>query len=128
MQIGNPLLEYNTDLNSRAEFFWSHGLISDATYEALTSVCNYSQYRRERDSGSLTPVCSAVMNQVSGEISSFVDVYDVSLDVCLSSLLSQSKIISKLVKLEFIVAFSFLNFVETLVFSVSSVDSVNLEF
>ncbi|WRX23905.1 Peptidase S10 [Theobroma cacao] len=78
--IGNPLLEYNTDFNSRAEFYWSHGLISDTTYEALTSVCNYSQYRRERDSGSLTPVCSAVANQVSREISSFVDIYDVTLD------------------------------------------------
>ncbi|KAK6244364.1 hypothetical protein QUC31_010773, partial [Theobroma cacao] len=94
--IGNPLLEYNADFNSRAEFYWSHGLISDTTYEALTSVCNYSQYRRERDSGSLTPVCSAVANQVSREISSFVDIYDVTLDVCLSSLFSQSKILTEL--------------------------------
>jgi hypothetical protein len=31
LQLGNPVLEYATDFNSRAEFFWSHGLISDAT-------------------------------------------------------------------------------------------------
>ncbi|GLT88075.1 hypothetical protein SLE2022_061160 [Rubroshorea leprosula] len=89
--IGNPLLEFNNDLNSRAEFLWSHGLISDATFEIFTSVCNFSQYRRESFSGSLTPVCSGVMNQVSKEISKFIDVYDVTLDVCLSSVLAQSE-------------------------------------
>ncbi|RZB86586.1 Serine carboxypeptidase-like 45 isoform C [Glycine soja] len=45
--IGNPLVEFNTDFNSRAEFFWSHGLISDSTYEIFTKVCNYSQIRRQ---------------------------------------------------------------------------------
>lgn len=43
LQIGNPLREYEIDLNSRTDFLWSHGLISDATYDQLTRVCNYSQ-------------------------------------------------------------------------------------
>ncbi|KAL1290489.1 hypothetical protein AAHE18_20G134200 [Arachis hypogaea] len=30
--LGNPLVEYATDFNSRAEFFWSHGLISDSLF------------------------------------------------------------------------------------------------
>jgi hypothetical protein len=34
------------------------------------------------------------MNQVTKETSRFVDKYDVTLDVCLSSVLSQSKILS----------------------------------
>uniref|UniRef100_A0A2N9I564 Carboxypeptidase n=1 Tax=Fagus sylvatica TaxID=28930 RepID=A0A2N9I564_FAGSY len=42
--LGNPVLEFATDFNSRAEFFWSHGLISDTTYKMFTSVCNYSRY------------------------------------------------------------------------------------
>ncbi|KAH1069700.1 hypothetical protein GLYMA_03G125600v4 [Glycine max] len=45
--IGNPLMEFDTDLNSKAEFFWSHGLISDSTYDLFTRVCNYSTIRRQ---------------------------------------------------------------------------------
>ncbi|KAH9738861.1 serine carboxypeptidase-like 45 [Citrus sinensis] len=94
--IGNPLLEFNTDFNSRAEFLWSHGLISDSTYDIFTRVCNYSQIRRQYASGSLTAVCSQVISQVSREISRFVDTYDVTLDVCLPSVLLQSKMLSQL--------------------------------
>eukprot|EP00256_Glycine_max_P065516 XP_025980111.1 serine carboxypeptidase-like 46 [Glycine max] len=45
--IGNPLMEFDTDLNSKAEFFWSHGLISDSTYNLFTRVCNYFTIRRQ---------------------------------------------------------------------------------
>ncbi|KAF2288361.1 hypothetical protein GH714_007051 [Hevea brasiliensis] len=93
-QIGNPVLEFATDFNSRAEFFWSHGLISDTTYKMFTSVCNYSRYVSEYYRGSVSPICSRVMGQVSRETSRFVDKYDVTLDVCISSLLSQSKALS----------------------------------
>ncbi|XP_028766238.1 serine carboxypeptidase-like 45 [Neltuma alba] len=91
--LGNPVLEYATDFNSRAEFFWSHGLISDSTYRMFTSVCNYSRYVSEYYRGSVSPLCSKVMSQVSTETSKFVDKYDVTLDVCISSVLSQSKAI-----------------------------------
>ncbi|GMY19567.1 serine carboxypeptidase-like 45, partial [Fagus crenata] len=94
--IGNPLLEFNTDFNSKAEFLWSHGLISDSTYEIFTSICNYSQIRRQSASGSLTPDCSGVIRQASSEISKFIDTYDVTLDVCLPSLFSQSKVLNQL--------------------------------
>lgn len=93
-QLGNPVLEFTTDFNSRAEYFWSHGLISDATYRVFTSVCNYSRYVTEYYGGALSPLCARVMNQVTRETSRFVDKYDVTLDVCLSSVLSQSKILS----------------------------------
>ncbi|KAL0359643.1 UNVERIFIED_CONTAM: Serine carboxypeptidase-like 45 [Sesamum angustifolium] len=93
--IGNPLLEFDTDFNSRAEFLWSHGLISDATYYQFTSVCNYSQIRRQAASGALTPVCSRVIKLVSSEISRFVDTYDVTLDVCLSSVMLQAEVLNQ---------------------------------
>ncbi|XP_042057305.1 serine carboxypeptidase-like 45 [Salvia splendens] len=89
--LGNPVLEYATDFNSRAEFFWSHGLISDTTYRMFTSSCNYSRYVSEYYRGSLSPICSKVMSLVTTETSKFVDKYDVTLDVCISSVLSQSK-------------------------------------
>ncbi|XP_073130469.1 serine carboxypeptidase-like 45 isoform X2 [Henckelia pumila] len=92
--LGNPVLEYATDLNSRAEFFWSHGLISDTTYRLFTSACNYSRYVSEYYRGSVSPICSRVMSLVTTETSKFVDKYDVTLDVCISSVLSQSKRLS----------------------------------
>lgn len=90
-QLGNPVLEFATDFNSRAEFFWSHGLISDSTYHSFTTVCNYSRYVSEYYHGSLSSACDTVMTQVATETSRFVDKYDVTLDVCVSSVLMQSK-------------------------------------
>ncbi|KAI8562537.1 hypothetical protein RHMOL_Rhmol03G0043500 [Rhododendron molle] len=83
--IGNPLLEFNTDFNSTGEYYWSHGLISDDTYQLFNDVCNYSQIRRQAQNDALTPVCSGVFNQASGEISKFIDGYDQEtqkVDVC----------------------------------------------
>ncbi|KAF4390493.1 hypothetical protein F8388_005990 [Cannabis sativa] len=94
MQLGNPVLEFATDFNSRAEFIWSHGLISDSTYRMFTSSCNYSRFVSEYYRGSVSPICSKVMNQVGKETSRFVDKYDVTLDVCISSVFAQSKVIS----------------------------------
>ncbi|MCD7466655.1 Serine carboxypeptidase-like 45 [Datura stramonium] len=91
--LGNPVLEFATDFNSRAEYFWSHGLISDSTYRMFTSVCNYSLYVSEYYRDNVSTMCSRVMSLVSRETSKFVDKYDVTLDVCMSSVLSQSKII-----------------------------------
>ncbi|GFZ17325.1 serine carboxypeptidase-like 45 [Actinidia rufa] len=92
--LGNPVLEFATDFNSRAEYFWSHGLISDSTYNLFTSACNYSRYVSEYYRSSVSPICSKVMSLVGRETSRFVDKYDVTLDVCIPSVLSQSKVIS----------------------------------
>ncbi|XP_021286346.1 serine carboxypeptidase-like 45 [Herrania umbratica] len=92
--LGNPVLEFVTDFNSRAEYFWSHGLISDSTHRMFTSVCNYSRYVSEYYRDSVSPSCSRVMSQVSRETSKFVDKYDVTLDVCISSVLSQSMVLN----------------------------------
>ncbi|KAL6272469.1 hypothetical protein ACE6H2_023161 [Prunus campanulata] len=96
--IGNPLLDFNTDLNSKAQYLWSHGLISDATFEIATSVCNYSQIYRQGviQNALLSPACAAVNNQVRTEVSKFINNYDVSLDVCLSSVVAQSQMLYQL--------------------------------
>lgn len=101
LQLGNPVLEFATDFNSRAEYFWSHGLISDSTYKMFSVMCNYSRYVSEYYRDSVSPLCSKVMSQVSRETSRFVDKYDVTLDVCISSVLSQSKVLSPQVKKHF---------------------------
>lgn len=84
LQIGNPLLEFSTDVNAEDLFYWSHGLISDAAYGLLTSVCNSSQLLRETIAGSPSDACSDVATQVSQELSSYVDKYYVTGDICLS--------------------------------------------
>ncbi|TQE06251.1 hypothetical protein C1H46_008100 [Malus baccata] len=101
--IGNPLLEFNTDINSRAEYWWSHGLISDATFENLTSVCNYSEIFRQEviRGGPLSPSCDAVANQFEREVpGDLINQYDVTLDVCLSSIEAQSFQLQKTVKID----------------------------
>lgn len=87
---------------------WSHGLISDITYEAFTVICNYSQVRREIVMGSLSPACSGVISQVSRELGKHIDSYDVTLDVCLPSVVSQSERLNQPVGLSH--SFSFLFF------------------
>ncbi|XP_057982231.1 serine carboxypeptidase-like 45 [Malania oleifera] len=84
--IGNPFMEFNSDLNSVAVYLWSHGLISDSTLALFTSVCNNSRFTRESIIlGHVSSSCSKVLKQVNSEIGSFIDPHDVTLDVCLSS-------------------------------------------
>ncbi|KAJ1405235.1 Serine carboxypeptidase, serine active site [Sesbania bispinosa] len=94
--IGNPLLDINTDFNSRAEFLWSHGLISDPVYNILTKVCHFSTIWRQNRKGNLSGVCARVNNLVSTEVSDYIDFYDVTLDVCLSSTNQQAYVLNQL--------------------------------
>ncbi|XP_074320547.1 serine carboxypeptidase-like 45 [Silene latifolia] len=81
--LGNPLLEFNTDFNSRGEYLWSHGIISDATYGLLQNVCNYSQIRRQYYKQAFTPECGMVLNKMNSEMSVYLNPYDIIVDVCL---------------------------------------------
>lgn len=96
--LGNPLLEFNTDFNSRAEYLWSHGLISDSTYEIFTRVCNYSRIMRQIKSGTLGGICERVNELVFTEVSKYIDSYDVTLDVCLSPPYQQLYVLNDLHK------------------------------
>ncbi|GMY20328.1 serine carboxypeptidase-like 45 [Fagus crenata] len=82
--IGNPLLEFAVNLNSRDEYYWSHGLISDVVYELLTKDCNASQIWRSAIRGFQSRACTFVMSQLEKELSNFIDPYNVIGDVCLS--------------------------------------------
>ncbi|KAK2396442.1 serine carboxypeptidase [Trifolium repens] len=63
--IGNPLLDFDIDFNSRAEFLWFHGLIADSTYQRFTKVCNYSRIRREARRGNTSVICDEVYQEVT---------------------------------------------------------------
>lgn len=106
MQLGNPLLEFNTDFNSRMEYLWSHGLISDTTYELSQKVCNFSQIRRQAQQGFLSAPCRLVSSHMSSEIGKFIDSYDVTLDVCYHSVSQQAHILNQMaVKDNFILCY-----------------------
>ncbi|XP_021297402.1 serine carboxypeptidase-like 45 [Herrania umbratica] len=92
--IGNPLLEFATDMNSVDQYYWSHGLISDSAYELLTSFCNSSRLMREVIRRSISSDCMSVYSEVSTEITKSIDQYDVIADVCLSSGQSPMAILS----------------------------------
>ena len=85
MHIGNPLLEFVTDMNSADQYYWSHGLISDSAYELLISFCNSSRLMREAIRMSFSSGCLSVYNEVATELSKSIDRYDVIADICLSS-------------------------------------------
>lgn len=96
MQVGNPLLEFNTDFNSRTDYLWSHGLISDATYELSQKICNVSQIQRQSLKGLLSSPCALVNSHMSNEIGKFIDFYDVTLDVCYHSVVKQAHVLNNL--------------------------------
>ncbi|XP_021744589.1 serine carboxypeptidase-like 45 [Chenopodium quinoa] len=94
--IGNPLLEFNNDFNSIGEYLWSHGLISDATYDLSEKICNYSQIRRQDPKGNYSASCKLVNSQINSEIGKFINSYDVTLDVCLHSVSQQAHVLNQM--------------------------------
>ncbi|PHT65211.1 hypothetical protein T459_29636 [Capsicum annuum] len=83
-QLGNPVLEFTTDFNLRAEYFWPHGLISGSTYRMLTSVCNYSCYVSKYNRDNVSLVCSRVRSIISTEPSVFKsELYEFQLSMLL---------------------------------------------
>ena len=115
LQIRNTLMEFDTDLNSKTEFLWSHGLISDSTYDLFTRVCNYSTIRRQMIYENLSDVCANITKLVFTELSDYIDEYDVILDVYLSSANQQSYVLNQKVSL-FWDFFSFLTVVLLFIF------------
>lgn len=83
LQLGNPLLHFDTDLNSQAEFYWSHGIISDDSYELFNFVCNKSRLLKEAFNRNLSESCSQVNTEVSKELSIYIDRHNVLSDICL---------------------------------------------
>ncbi|CAN6584561.1 unnamed protein product [Malus baccata var. baccata] len=102
-QLAQLIIQSKLNFNLKAIARWSHGLISDATFENLTSVCNYSEIIRQAviRGGPLIPACDAVANQVEREVPRhLINQYDVTLDVCLSSVEAQSFQLRKTVKID----------------------------
>ncbi|KAH9329266.1 hypothetical protein KI387_001374 [Taxus chinensis] len=97
--IGNPFLEIEMSINN-GEFLWSHGLISDETYQLEQSVCNTSRLWTEAYVlGQESQACTDVFHKIDGEIGD-VNSYDVILGNCLSDHALQTTTSGKLGKLQ----------------------------
>lgn len=80
--IANPLLDFNTNYNSVAEFFWSHAAISEQTFNLLTKVCNFSQIKREHMYGGVRGICKQVFFQFVHEVGDFRGYTDALDNIC----------------------------------------------
>jgi len=49
--MGNPFVDIEISINND-EFLWSHGLISDETYQLTQSICNNSKQKISTESKS----------------------------------------------------------------------------
>ncbi|CAI0411537.1 unnamed protein product [Linum tenue] len=83
--IGNPTLEFDTDFNAEGQFYWSHGLISEDTYNFANAACNTSRLRRQAMSRDFSESCKIVAALIHAQVpEQDFDTYDVTADSCLS--------------------------------------------
>lgn len=111
MQIGNPLLNFGLDTSATYFYLWSHGVISDQTYEGIKSLCDFSFGYPNRGQDSTNNVhdkngsklsaaieleCSRFIEKSKQEIGS-INPFDVTLDICKPAMIKQQLKLQKLV-------------------------------
>ncbi|XP_057866751.1 serine carboxypeptidase-like 45 [Cryptomeria japonica] len=80
--IGNPFFDIDISINN-GEFMWSHGLISDETYQLTQTICNNSRLWTEKYLDQNTSeACNNTFKKVYAE-SGDINDYDVTLGICL---------------------------------------------
>eukprot|EP00250_Pteridium_aquilinum_P023162 c26310_g1_i1 orf=327-1787(-) len=87
--LGNPLFRLDVDTSATYEYLWSHGIISDQVYDDIVSYCNFQDYTLTSQSHNVTDTCNNSLVEAGNELGSYIDNYDVILDVCYPSLVQQ---------------------------------------
>lgn len=107
MQIGNPLLNYGIDTSATYSFLWSHGVISDETFHGVSRWCDFrygymggeeSIEDEERWEGKKEG-CTSFLASARNEMGSYINIYDVTADVCPPPILHQAILLHKLVRI-----------------------------
>lgn len=81
--MGSPLLfDFASDFDGEDEFYWSRGLISNASYKLLTTVCSTSKLLSQAFRGNLSEDCDRVNTQVSKELTLSIDKNNVLGVIC----------------------------------------------
>lgn len=88
MQIGNAVLNDETDQLGMVEYAWSHAIISDELYAAVTKDCNF--FKEDSNSENSSSTCSPAVKAFLQAYSD-IDIYSIYTPVCLSSLEQRSR-------------------------------------
>lgn len=96
MQIGNALLDDETDQKGMIDYAWDHAVISDALYHNITAICDF-----KRPIQNQTTECNVELNKYF-DVYKIIDMYSLYTPRCFSNLSSTttkepSQIFSKLV-------------------------------
>ena len=76
-QIGNALLDDDTDKRGMVEYAWDHGVISDRVYNDLKRNCDFSKKN-------LTKECNKALNQYYAEYI-LIDIYSLYTPICIQN-------------------------------------------
>ncbi|KAI5084784.1 hypothetical protein GOP47_0000953 [Adiantum capillus-veneris] len=87
--LGNPLLNLAIDTYATYSYLWSHGVLSDDTFDGLTTHCNFDDYTDTSAYHNESTACNSLISKASSEVGNFINFYDVQLDVCYSSMAQQ---------------------------------------
>ncbi|KAF9624072.1 hypothetical protein IFM89_007770 [Coptis chinensis] len=100
-QIGNALMDYQTDQEGMIDYAWGHALISDGTHEAIVKNCDFAKLGQ-------TEECENALNEYYG-LYDIMDMYSLYTPLCpegsplsTSSMVSQSTATPKFSRLEYL--------------------------
>lgn len=83
VQIGNALLDDETDQKGMIDYAWDHAVISDGLYHNITTACNFSHPNQTSD-------CSAELNKYF-DVYKIIDMYSLYTPRCFSNNSSSRK-------------------------------------
>lgn len=97
VQIGNALLDDETDQKGMIEYAWDHAVISDGLYHNITTICNFSHPIQNQ-----TDECNTELNKYF-DVYKIIDMYSLYAPMCFSNISNvRSHSFSKLVLVSFI--------------------------
>ncbi|KAL5216298.1 hypothetical protein ABZP36_007699 [Zizania latifolia] len=88
MQIGNPLLKLDRDVPATYEYFWSHGMIFDEIFLAISHSCDFEDYTFSNPHNE-SKSCNDAISEANGIVGDYVNNYGVILDMCYPSIVMQ---------------------------------------
>lgn len=77
LQIGNALLDDDTDQRGMIDYAWDHAVISDRVYHDIKATCNFS-------SNSISRKCTSKMNEYFA-VYRIIDMYSLYSPTCVSN-------------------------------------------
>jgi len=90
VQIGNAVLDDETDQKGYVDYAWAHAVISDELYHNITTRCNFKLQNQ-------TDECYDVLDKLS-DAYDVIDMYSLYTPLCLSNISSTTtKAFSKIV-------------------------------